>query len=158
MKARARICPILLLLTIAGYAAVQAQPNGCGTTDVIALGNLRSARSLWQSSDVESYVMQVFKTCFCSFEATGPFLVMVDDGVLTDVQFAPGGPTGTPSPDIANSIPTVEGLFDIVEEALLEKAELVNVNYNETTGVLVYIFIECSSLSQTKRLGTLSSF
>lgn len=152
-KIRNSICSIVLLLTVARYGAAQVQPGAGGTTDTFALDRLRNARSLWLSSGPSSYVMRMQRTCFCFGGFAGPFLVTVDNGLVTDVKFAPGGPTGTPSPDIVNGIPTVEGLFDIIEDALLSNAEFVTVSYDPANGAPVDFFIDQSSLIADEEIG-----
>ena len=144
---------ILLLLAFVGFASAQLPTGTTGPLDVEALAKLNRARAQWRALGPDSYVMRLQRSCFCFGDFLGPFLVTVENGVVVDVRFAPGGPTGTPSPDIVNGIPTVEGLFDIIQEALDSRAEFVSVTYDSKTGAPLDFYIDRSRLIADEEIG-----
>lgn len=146
-------CRILLLLAFVGFATAMLPTDATGQLDVEALARLKRARAQWRASGPDSYVMRLQRSCFCFGDFIGPFLVTVEDGVVADVRFAPGGPTGTPSPDVVNGIPTVGGLFDIIQEALDSRAEFVSVTYDSKTGAPLDFFIDRSRQIADEEIG-----
>lgn len=139
-KLATALCRILLVLAVVGFAAGAMPMRGGG--DAKALERLRKERAKWQRSGPDSYIMWMQRSCDCVGDLAGAFVVTVEDGVVEDVRFASGGPMGTPSQDAADSIPTVEGLFDILEEALMDSASSVSVTYNRENGAPDYFLVE----------------
>lgn len=159
-KLAAISCRIVLVLAFAALGAAMlsggAEPetNAEGRKlDVKELARLRRARAKWRTSGPDSYVVELRRNCFCISEFAGPFLVTVENGVVEDVRFAPGGPPGTPSADIINRIPTVEGLFDIIEDALQSKADSVTATYDQKTGAPLDFFIDRSRQIADEEIG-----
>lgn len=92
---------------------------------------LERAERRWQNSGVTDYRYVVQRSCFCDPKSVGPAEVVVKGDVVT--VFDPA--TGEPYPeDHAALFPDVEGLFDIVREALADGADDIQVTYSSHWG------------------------
>jgi hypothetical protein len=126
--ARARTAPGLLL----GGALLAGA--GCGILDPgqsSAREELEDARRRWEARGWPSYTVQVARACECLPEAAGPFRVTVEAGSGTTVRTLDGNEV---DPAIAADVPTVEGLFAMVEEALDQGVHRLTVRYDPVVG------------------------
>ncbi|HEY7530014.1 MAG TPA: DUF6174 domain-containing protein [Gemmatimonadota bacterium] len=90
-------------------------------------GELAQQRELWGERGIEDYVLTVRRVCECLPEAIGPVEVRVRDGVAVSRTYrATGLPVDPPHADL---FPTVEGLFDAVEDGIRRDAERLEVEY-----------------------------
>jgi hypothetical protein len=106
------------------------------------LRELDEARARWEALGLERYTIELSRGCFCPVEFVGPFRVMVADGRIESVEYAPGGPKGKPPAEATRFIPSVEGLFAEIEEANVTGAAEVRVTYDLETGVPTDIYID----------------
>lgn len=113
------------------------------------LGTIAENQQRWQSTGPDDYVYAVERLCFCGL--IGPVRVTVVDGVATErIVVASGEPlTG----EAADLFPTVDGLFDLLIEAVAADAHEVEVTYDPETGVPVDFRIDYEELVDDEELG-----
>ena len=80
-----------------------------------------------------AYRYQIQYSCFCPPEAMGPFTVLVRNGTEATSEEA--------VPEFV-TLPTIEELFVIIEEAYAQDASTVEVTYEERLGYPLAIFID----------------
>lgn len=101
---------------------------------------LERSRRLWREQGVDDYELVLERLCFCPPELVEPVVVDVRDGRITAVVVAE---TGVPvDPELAGFFPDVEGLFDVIEDAIDRDAHAVAVTFDPDTGVPLAIDID----------------
>lgn len=103
---------------------------------------LEAARARWASHGLhQSYSFDFQRSCFCGYPgALPPTGVEV---ILGAVAFANDRATGAPlGAEALATIPTVEGLFDLIETAIREHAAEVRVRYDPEHGAPLEIWID----------------
>ena len=89
---------------------------------------LAHQRARWAESGIEDYVLTVRHLCECLPEAVGPVAVVVRSAAVESRTYET---TGQPvEPSLAGLVPSVEGLFDVVEDGIEREAERVDVEYD----------------------------
>ena len=92
---------------------------------------LASARVRWAQRGPDSYSMTISRGCECLPEVVGPATVTVENGAIS----ARYTNTGAPVPmEYSASFPSVEGLFDIIEDAQKNNYYKVDVEYDQELG------------------------
>lgn len=127
--ARAGCWPRLLCI-----AALVGLPVACSIVQPgdPAQEELDANRRVWLAGGFDRYRVTVQRICFCGFDVTRRMEVEVDAGVVVAVRDAQ---TGTPvAPELEELYPSVEGLFDVVQDALDRDAHRVTVLYDVTFG------------------------
>ena len=129
-------------------------PAGCGVLEPgdEALERLERARALWHAAGIRDYRIRLERRCFCPPESLGPALVSVRGSVyVTAVVYADDW---EPMPEgYARWFPSVEGLFDIVEDALLRDAAVVDVTYDRDLGLPREIWIDYKASIADEEMG-----
>ncbi|GMH39744.1 hypothetical protein BSKO_07642 [Bryopsis sp. KO-2023] len=97
---------------------------------------LKINRQKWKALGPKSYKYRLRRLCFCFGGFTGPFLITVKDGKIVDVVFEGEGPT----PDNID-VPTIDGLFDIIEESI-PTVDSITVEYDRKLGFPLNISID----------------
>lgn len=114
--------------------------SGCGATGPSA-GRVRLIQAMrrWNAADLRSYTYRVRRSCYCPPESSGLREVRVVEGVVESVIWLEGEtPVG---PTSAQRFPSVEGLFAIIDEAIREGTNRVDVNCDPATGTPLRIEI-----------------
>ena len=94
----------------------------------------------FERSAPQSYSYIVRITCECPAEVTRPVVVWVDRG---SVEFLFYEDDGRPVPlSIADSFPSVEQLFDAIQDAIDRNADSVDVEYDFTYGYPTSVYID----------------
>ena len=88
--------------------------------------------SLWQAQGVTTYDYEFRWICFCVAEVTDPVIVTVVDNSVTRVTYADTGESV--DPNIVSSYPTINQLFLLVENAIVEEADVIRVDFDESRG------------------------
>jgi len=93
------------------------------------------------------YVYEYRKDCFCLPASRQPMTVTVRDGSVTEVAYAAGADEGfTPGDavpgDVKGTIPTVDGLFDEIQDGIDRPADEIEVTYDADSGMPTTIFID----------------
>ncbi len=110
----------------------------------------RNAR-LWSRTRPANYEYAVERLCFCGTEARGPVHVSVEANQVLDRTYVG---TGNPVPaTLAPLFPDVDGLFDLLREAILEGAHEIRVTYDPGTGVPVDFWIDYRANVADEELG-----
>lgn len=119
-----------LLRTFALLPALAA----CG--DIVGVGDsdereLRRATQRWNDHRIYNYDYTVQQSCFCPAELGRAVIVMVRGGFVYDLRYES---TFAPVPPFAwSAFPTVEGLFDIVDDAIY-RADDVDTTFDREYG------------------------
>lgn len=126
----------LVLLSLA-WGCADAGPDVGGLADEVA-----EHRRMWESSRPATYAFELERLCFCGTEARGPVRLTVEGDVVVTRVYSDSG-TEVPE-EYAEIFPTVDGLFDILDDALRRGAEQVDVTWDATSGAPTYFFIDYS--------------
>jgi hypothetical protein len=111
--------------------------------------DLERARARWEATRPANYQYAVERLCFCY--PVGAARVTVEWDEVTSVVFLEEAPEGfEPSADL---YPSVDGLFDILEDAVESGAHSISVTYDPETGVPVEFFIDYSENIADEELG-----
>ena len=112
---------------------------------------LDAARERWQAAGLDDYQMTLRRVCFCPApDYTGPFGVTVRDGELAAVTLG-----GDRVDDERGE--TVDGLFDLIEDAYLRRAETVAVEFDPELGYPTNLSIDYSLQMVDEEIGYLVS-
>ena len=115
--------------------------NATGTDDLD-----RAQRALdrnwdrFESSAPPSYSYTVRINCECSSDVTRPVVVWVDRGFVEYLYYEDDGRSVPFS--IADSFPSVEELFDAIQDAIDQDADLIDVEYDATYGYPTSVYID----------------
>lgn len=97
-------------------------------------------REAWRAGRPVSYEYTVQRLCFCITDAVRPVRVRVDGDSVTSRVYADDG---TPVPSqYAESFPSVDGLFQLILEAMDADADEIDVVYDPDSGVPIEIAID----------------
>jgi hypothetical protein len=104
--------------------------------------DLAAAKRRWAQVGPASYQITVGRSCFCTPETTRPVIVTVRNGQVESRRYED---TGADVPaQIASAYPSVDGLFDVIDEAIAEHDAVVDVHYDGSRGFPVSIQIDGS--------------
>jgi len=129
--------PFLLvaLLLLAGMAC--EAPTAPGERD-----SLEAARARWRALGSQSYSYEVNRSCFCLLGGRR-MTVTVQAGVVTAAEFQDSG-AGVEAA-LLSYVPTVDDLFDLIEDALARNASYFSALYDPGYGYPTRIEIDYSS-------------
>lgn len=101
--------------------------EGC-TTNPFALSAdaVRDHRAAWEAAGVSDYEYEIHRQCECSPEWVRPARVLVIGGEVEEAWYSDSGSLA-PSPGY---YPTVDDLFDLIEEAIRREAPGLQVSYD----------------------------
>ena len=115
--------------------------NATGTDDLD-----RAQRALdrnwdrFESSAPPSYSYVVRINCECPSDVTRPVVVWVDQGFIEFLEYEDDGRSVPLS--IADSFPSVEQLFDAIQDAIDRDADSIDVQYDPTYGYPTSVYID----------------
>lgn len=116
---------------------------GCGlVTGPSDADLLEAARAKWNSQSLrQSYSFDISRSCYCGYPGALPLTrVWVFDGRIT---LAHHPHIDDPiTAEVVATIPTVDGLFDLIAEAIANAAHEVRVRYEPDTGAPLEIRID----------------
>lgn len=115
----------------------------CGAPD-------KSSRALWADQGPASYQYTLRWLCFCGPDFTGPTRITVRDGAITS---AVDAETGAPIDPATRRALTIEGLFDVIEDAYQKNAYKVDVAYDPLDGHPVSANIDYDQHAVDEELG-----
>jgi len=97
-----------------------------------------SQRQLWESQGITSYRYGYRRACFCG--DVNALEIDVANGAVAAARYADDG---APVTSIYQStLPTIDDLFDIIEEALDSRADALRVTYHPTLGYPTEISVD----------------
>lgn len=126
-----------------GILAAAFMAAGCGLlTGPSDRDLLAAARAKWEGQSLrQSYSFDISRSCFCGYPGALPRTrVYVFDGRVT-LAHHPYSDDPITAEAVA-TIPTVDGLFDLIAEAIEEGADEVRVRYDPDTGAPLEIRID----------------
>lgn len=122
-----------LMLLLAAAGVVGCDP--LGPSDLDRLGDMRAR---WADVRPASYTYTLTRGCFCFVEAIGPVRIQVDGDSVVSRTFVE---SGAPVTQFQELWPSMEGLFDLVEEALRD-ADEVEIRYDPDRGVPLRVSVD----------------
>lgn len=128
--------------------------SGCGDLgpglDGLA-GEVDRQRQIWEAHAPDAYVVELERLCFCGEAARGPVRVTIQGGgVVSRVYVASGD---TVPQEFSDLFPPVDGLFDILQEAVDRPAANVDVTWDPIWGSPATFFIDYSVNIADEELG-----
>jgi hypothetical protein len=127
--------------------------TGCGDLgpESALLTELERNRDKWDAARPVSYVFGVERLCFCLEEARGPVRISVSGQNVTErVYIESGDPVRA---ELEELFPTVDGLFDILEAAIVGDAHTIEVTYDTVSGVPLDFWIDYDPAVADEELG-----
>lgn len=162
-KRRLTIALACLVLPLASCDDYVANPEYCvvSTTSVptpkCAANDLANARALWTSVRPAAYDITLQMSCFCIPDVRRPVIVSVSGSTVLSRVYADDR---KPVPaEHASLFPSVDGLFDLLQAALNQTADRIEVTYDPTNGHPRTIGIDYrSGVADEERYYTVFSF
>jgi hypothetical protein len=124
----ALVAAALLLLTLLA---------GCGGK---TLAVLDANRARWEARGITTYEYIFLRTCFCGAESNQPLAVRVEGGIIVSVHRVDSGEAVEASQ--WGEIPTVDGMFDLVQELVSGGADAVRVVYDPELGYPAEVHVD----------------
>ncbi|HEX2568471.1 MAG TPA: DUF6174 domain-containing protein [Polyangia bacterium] len=116
------------LVAFVGVLALSLASVGCSAGGGATVAE---QRALWARRNIVNYRFQLRQLCFCP-DSGKPFEIRVQDGVVVEVK---NGTTGEMlDPSRFTYYPTIEGLFDKLQDAVERNAYQLQVTYDSTYG------------------------
>jgi hypothetical protein len=114
------------------YDGPDVQPDGDGGGGSGESSALDQARALWDSQGITDYTYTLQRTAFAPPQYTAAVIVVVRGGQVISQTYQQTGQPVTP----LNTAwwPTIDGLFDILQDAYDRNAEVIQVTYDPTYG------------------------
>ncbi|BBD64412.1 hypothetical protein NIES4072_19250 [Nostoc commune NIES-4072] len=110
------------------------------TSNSFALEQFKSNSRLWRQKNISNYRYEFTRSCFCFPKATEPVIIEVRNGVTTSITYKYSKhPVDTGLFEKYNTIPK---LFNIIRNALIQRADNLTVQYNPTLGYPTQINID----------------
>jgi uncharacterized protein DUF6174 len=109
---------------------------------------LEQARGQWRAQNIVDYQYTFRRSCFCTPESREPAVVTVRAGSIVSVESVA---TGAPQ-DPAFYF-TIEGLFDLLDEAIDQEAARVSASYHSGLGYPTTAYIDRSEMIADEELG-----
>jgi hypothetical protein len=141
-----------LALTLTLLHAVPAEALPIDLLQIQA--DLDTNRLLWDQAGIVDYDYQFARSCYCQISYITPGIVSVRDGAITSVVSVLDA-----SPLNASPYLTMNGLFDKLQSAILLNAVVIDVNYDQSYGLPLHIYIDYfSEIIDDETSYTASSF
>ena len=100
---------------------------------------LSDARKRWADKGPASYSIDIFRSCECTPEMSGPVVVNVQNGMVQSRAYRTGGLV---PPNMAQLFPGVEGLFDLIADAAERHPHRLEVRYDRDLGYPAWVVID----------------
>jgi hypothetical protein len=118
----------------------------CGDSTTAPVNRLGEQRALWASQGLADYTFDVKKVCECLF--VGDVRVTVKDGVITGVTELASEVARDPE-----TFRTIDGLFDLVQDAYDRDAHEVQVEFDPGRGYPTRIWIDYVLMIADEEIG-----
>ena len=119
----------------------------CGSDSPTApVNHLGEQRALWASQGLTDYTFSVRRVCYCQFVGDGR--VTVKEGVITGVTELASEVTRDPE-----TFRTIDGLFDLVQDAYDRDAHEVQVEFDPSRGYPTRIWIDYVLMIADEKMG-----
>lgn len=114
------------------FLALTIGAAACGADSLTGPEGLALARARWSERGPSSYTVTVSRACECPVETMGPVEITVHNGVVTARKYSQTGQ------DVAQQwafvFPAVEGLFQIVDDAIKANTRPFEAKFDATLG------------------------
>jgi hypothetical protein len=134
MRSRSVCIRFAILAALLTFSA-----NGCKSTVTGPKSELEEARARWSMVAPAAYTVVVSRSCECLEAAVGPVLVTVRNGVAQSRLYTQSGAPVVTTHD--DRFPTVDELFAIIEAAMRDGIQPMDVTYDPTFGYPTRVFI-----------------
>jgi hypothetical protein len=118
---------------LAALAGCSDAPSGPGD-------DLRAARRRWEATRPAAYAFTFQRVCFCPTEITRPTVVTVRNGAVESLRYADDG--APVDGRYASLFPTIDGLFDAIDQALERPPASFDATYDADRGYPVRVDID----------------
>lgn len=109
--------------------------------------NLDTAKALWSKNTLKNYALTQTISCFCGPDYTKPISYQISSGsVVSGSALYADMSGGKISSDLYSNLNTVESAFTIIQEAIINKAESIIVQYDSSLGYPTSISIDMSKM------------
>lgn len=137
MRPRTVIASAVLL---PGLCALLVGCQDLGPTSDDLLEQIAVHRDVWESKRPPAYRYELARSCNCNEEGRGPVWVRVQGAqVVSQVYSSTGDPVST---GLQGVFPSVDGLFDLLEEAARSDVWSINVAWHPDEGYPVTLFVD----------------
>lgn len=100
---------------------------------------LNVAKARWQKYSINHYIYTLQRSCFCPPESRKPMRIRVNKGEIKQVMLVP---ENINKPSNYNGALSVDGLFDLIQKAIDNKAANISVKYDARFGYPLDIAID----------------
>lgn len=138
-----------IMVAVSCVAVASCDSQGPG---IAFLEELSRSRARWSSVGPSDYTYAVERHCFCGFAVT-PVRVTVSDGVVTERRFVESGELIPAEIDVL--FPSVDGLFEVLFDAVERDAYSIKATFDPDTGVPLVIAIDYEFNVSDEELGFL---
>lgn len=107
------------------------------------LQHVERARARWNAARLDRYTYDLYRICECTPEMAGPVSVLVEGVGPVGWSYQDGSPVPV---EVRPGFPSVDGLLDLIEDAIRRSAWEVTVQYDTETGVPVQFRIDYEQL------------
>lgn len=140
-----------LLRLAVPLAIVTLRASACSSHLGPERTDLERNRELWEATGPATYVYGVERLCYCGMR--GPARVTVENGEVVSVVLVEAEEDLPLSEATAELFPGVDGLFDILEDAIERNAHAIDVTYDPRNGVPLEFFIDYLENAVDEELG-----
>jgi hypothetical protein len=123
-------------LTVLVAFALPLVIGGCKNDLTSPADSLVNARALWAATGPKTYTMTYVTSCECGPDITDPVVVRVKNGVVESRRYVK---TGEALQGYDYWFPTVDQLFDKIEDRLVTDPTQVHVEYDDEKGYPVRV-------------------
>jgi hypothetical protein len=113
--------------------------GACRSSVTAPVSELAAARVRWSSVAPPAYSVVITRSCECLQAAVGPVLVTVRNGVAQSRQYTQTGAPVTIT--MSERFPTVEGLFAVIDAAIRDGVQPMQVTYDPTLGYPTRVYL-----------------
>lgn len=117
---------------------------------------LEAARARWAGSGIRDYSITVRRTCECTPAMTGPVVVEVRAGAVATRHYVDSGEAVDAS--LAPLFPSVDELFEILDDAARTRAAVVVARYDSERGYPTYVAIDRDRTRADEIIYTVTDF
>lgn len=141
IRARRAAPSLLALLLFAGCDSILGPDDS---------RDLSRSRRLWENVGYSDYTYVVSNDCFCVMGGIPVEVTVRNRQVVSVVLAATGAPVAT---DIARLYHTVDGLFDVIDDAIRQHAHRVSAEYDPVYGFPTTVFIDYQANAVDEEFG-----
>jgi Family of unknown function (DUF6174) len=144
--------PLLIIVLIAAVTvaalALSGAFSGAVTNENAAVPE--TPQALWESQEIESYRYNIQVGCFCIQDLTRPVTIEIQDGEVAAITYVDDGSAADPA--LFEHYTSIDKLFAIINDAESQEPALLDVTYDEATGVPLSVNIDISEMMADEEL------